>query len=132
MTPSGSDDMPDDAILKDLRVLVVEDTWHVAMALKSALTDIGVVVIGPTKTAAGTKQMVAEQHPQLVLVDINLDGKTAFDLVHWLLERGLRVIVMSGLGSMPTSLSRRVAFLQKPFGADELLAVMRETMLTKR
>ena len=38
--------MQDDGSLQGVRVLVVEDTWQVAMALKSTLTDAGMVVLG--------------------------------------------------------------------------------------
>jgi hypothetical protein len=38
--PNGSD-------LKGVRVVVVEDTWQVAKAMKSALETLEMVVIGP-------------------------------------------------------------------------------------
>ena len=34
-------------ILKDVPVLVVEDSWHVAKAMKSALVQLGMRVVGP-------------------------------------------------------------------------------------
>jgi hypothetical protein len=39
--------------LKGVHVLVVEDAWHLAKALKSALTEVGMDVAGPAATIAG-------------------------------------------------------------------------------
>jgi CheY-like chemotaxis protein len=33
-----------------LRVLIVEDTWHVANALKALLEELGASVVGPATT----------------------------------------------------------------------------------
>ena len=89
----GSEDMQDDGPLRGVRVLVVEDTWQVAMALKSTLTDAGVVVLGPAGTVAEAERLVAEEAPDLVLVDLNLHGEMVFDLVDRLRQREVRVIV---------------------------------------
>jgi hypothetical protein len=41
---------PNVGILKGVAVLVVEDIWHVATALKSTLEQMGMHVVGPTAT----------------------------------------------------------------------------------
>jgi DNA-binding NtrC family response regulator len=128
----GSEDMQDDGSLQGVRVLVVEDTWQVAVALKSTLTDAGTVVLGPVGTAADAERLVAKEAPDLVLVDLNLHGEMAFDLVDRLRQRGVCVIVMSGLAVLPRSVHGDTAFLKKPFGTDELLMAMRQTMPAKR
>jgi len=46
--------------LKGVRVLVVEDSWHVARAIKSALEEIGMVVAKPAATLAAAKRLIAE------------------------------------------------------------------------
>lgn len=128
----GSEDMQDDGSLQGVSVLVVEDTWQVAMALKSTLTDAGMVVLGPAGTITDAERLVAKEAPDLVLVDINLHGEMAFDLVDRLRQREVRVIVMSGLAVLPRLVRQDTAFLKKPFGTDELLTAMRQTMLAKR
>jgi hypothetical protein len=42
----------DRSSLRGVRVFVVEDTWHVAIALKSALEQVGMDVSGPAATTA--------------------------------------------------------------------------------
>ena len=74
--------------LRGVRVLIVEDSWHVATALASLLTDIGMVVIGPISTIAEAEPLMAEQQPELAVVGLNLKGEMAFDLVDGLHERG--------------------------------------------
>ncbi len=115
--------------LSGAHVLVVEDNRCVGMALVSALTDSGMVVAGPAATPAEAKRLTRKQTPDLVLMDLNLGGELAVDLIHWLHQRGLRVIAMSGVAELPKSIREDTAFLQKPFGADELLTTMRDVML---
>src|SRR5262245_39386816 len=61
MTPSGKQDgrKSDLSLLKGVHVLVVEDTWHVAKALKSTLEQVGMHVSGPAATTADAKRLVA-------------------------------------------------------------------------
>jgi DNA-binding response OmpR family regulator len=128
----GSEDMQDDGSLQGVRVLVVDDTWQVAMALKSTLTDTGMVVLGPAATVTDAERLVAKEAPDLALVDLNLQGEMAFDLVDRLRQRGMCVVAMSGLAVLPRLVRQDTAFLKKPFGTDELLMAMRQTMLAKR
>jgi FixJ family two-component response regulator len=62
-------------------------------------------------------------------LDLNLGREQAVHLIEWLLQRKLSVIVMSGEGILPKSVSKDALFLQKPFSADELLAAMHQEML---
>ncbi len=114
--------------LRGVRVLIVEDSWHVAKALTSLLTDIGMVVIGPISTIAEAERLVAEQQPELAVVGLNLKGEMAFGLVDELHERGLRVIVLTGYLGSGKPLDKASAVLQKPYDAQELLATMRDVM----
>ena len=109
-----------------------EDSWHVATALASLLTDIGMVVIGPISTIAEAEPLVAEQQPELAVVGLNLKGEMAFDLVDGLHERGLRVIVLTGYLGSGKPLDKANAVLQKPYDAQELLATMCEVMQAQR
>ena len=111
-----------------MRVLIVEDSWHVAKALTSLLTDIGMVVIGPISTSAEAQPLVAERQPELAVVGLNLKGEMAFDLVDGLHERGLRVIVLTGYLGSGKPLDKANAILQKPYDAQELLATMCDVM----
>ena len=119
---------PPRADLKGVRVLVVEDQWHVANALKSLLEADGAQVSGPVSTIADALRLAAEQKPELAVVDINLKGKMAYGLIDHLIDQGVRVVVVTGY-AVPPELTRKVAaVLQKPFNGPALLAALRRAL----
>jgi DNA-binding response OmpR family regulator len=121
--PSGSESHLSE--LKGVSVLVVEDTWPVAKALKGALEQLGMHVIGPTATTADARRLVASHAPIVALVDVNLKQEMAGDLIDELYERGIRVIIVSGYAVPPVSMEKAAAFVQKPFNGKELVAALR-------
>jgi DNA-binding response OmpR family regulator len=120
------DDKP--AGLQGVHVLIVEDGWHVADALKVSLERMGMLVAGPVATTEAARRLVNEHTPELALVDVNLKGELAFGLIDWLHERGVRIIVISGYGDLPSSLEEFAAILHKPFTATALLATLQRVM----
>jgi DNA-binding response OmpR family regulator len=114
--------------LKGLRVLVVEDTWHVAKALKTALEGMGMVVAGPAANTAEADRLVAEEIPHLALVDVNLKGEMAYGLIDRMHDRGVPVVVVSGYAVLASSAQKAAAILQKPFSGPELQATLCQVM----
>jgi DNA-binding response OmpR family regulator len=114
--------------LKGLRVLVVEDSWHVARAIKSALDEMGMVVAKPAATLAAAKRLIAEQVFDLAVMDINLKGELSYDLIDRLRDRGARVVVVSGYAAPGESIPNAAAVLQKPLSTVELTATLRRVM----
>jgi CheY-like chemotaxis protein len=112
--------------LRDLRVLVVEDSWHVANALKALLEELGVKVSGPAATPAEAKRLLAELKPDVAIVDNNLKGEMGYELIDRLNDRGVRVVVISGYAIPQVAQSKVAAVLQKPFSAKALLAILRQ------
>ena len=119
---------PDSSSLKGMRVLVVEDAWHVARAMKALLEHLEMLVIGPTATTAEARRLIAANNPRLALVDINLKHETACGLIDELHARGISVIVVSGYAVPAVAKEKVVAFLQKPFSGNALTAAMREAV----
>jgi CheY-like chemotaxis protein len=117
------------AELRDLRVLVVEDSWHVANALKALLEELGVKVMGPASTPAEAERLLAERKPNVAVVDINLKGEMAYGLIDRLNEHGVRVVVISGYAIPQVAQSKVAAVLQKPFSAKALLSILRQTLV---
>jgi DNA-binding response OmpR family regulator len=108
-----------------VRVLVVEDHWQVANALKSFLEAEGMEVSGPAATTADAQRLATEQKPDLAVVDIHLKLETAYVLIHRLNDQGVRVVVLSGYAVLPDLTEKVVAVLQKPFNGPELLGALR-------
>lgn len=99
-----------------------------ARALKSALERLGMSVIGPAATTAEARRLIAPSRPRLALVDMNLKGELATDLIDELHAQGTPVIVVSGYVLPAVAKEKVVAFLQKPFSGDELIAALREAV----
>ena len=123
---------PNTAILKGVHVLVVEDAWHVAEAMKSALHQMEVNVIGPAASVAAAKKLVADQAPDLALVDVNLKRETASELVDELHARGIPIIIISGYAVPPVAMEKSATFLQKPFSSRELMESMCTVLQQRR
>jgi DNA-binding response OmpR family regulator len=63
------------ADLSGQHILVVEDSWHLGVALKSLLRSVGAEVIGPVATSAEAERLIAEQVPDVAIVDFNLRAR---------------------------------------------------------
>ena len=111
--------------LKGMRILVVEDSWQVAIALKRLLQTLGAEVVGPVACTGDAERVISERLPDAAIVDINLRaGERAYGLIDQLLDKGIRVVVTSGYSNL-SSLPETVAgILQKPVEAAQLVAVL--------
>src|SRR5262245_44239838 len=115
--------------LQGVRVLVVEDHWHVANALKLLLEVEGMEVIGPASTVADAQRLAGEHKLELAVVDINLRGKLAYSLVDELYDLGVRIVVVTGYSAvLPPSTEKVGAILAKPIDGPELLAALRSAL----
>ena len=108
-------------ILKGVAVLIVDDIWHVAQALKSTLEQVGMRVVGPTATTAEARSLAFAKSPRLAIVDVNLKQETSYALIDELHQQGVRVIVISGYTAPALSEDSVAAFLQKPFSETDLI-----------
>lgn len=123
--------MQGDSGLRGLRVLVVEDSWHVANALKSLLEELGIDVVGPAASLQDAERLLGAQETsaaiRVAIVDINLKGEMAYGLIDTLHDRGVPIVVISGYAVPQVAQAKVAAVLQKPFSAKSLLAVLRQT-----
>jgi hypothetical protein len=65
------------SILNGVTVLLVEDSWHVAKAMKSAPEQRGMHVVGPAANTNQARRLAAGERPKLALVDVNLKTELA-------------------------------------------------------
>jgi CheY-like chemotaxis protein len=86
--------MPIRVDLSGVRILLVEDAWHLGNALKDLLQSYGAEVAGPVATSADVQRLASEQPPDAALVDFTLrNGERAdvlIDRQNDLLRRGER------------------------------------------
>ncbi len=113
---------------KGFKVLLVEDSWHAAQAMKDLLEGWGMVVVGPVASANEAERLMVSGTPPVAIVDIRLKDGLAYDLIDVLNKKGVSVIVASGYADVPTLEGKVVAILQKPFPAGELLSTLKSVM----
>ena len=114
------------------RVLVVDDEAQIRRALTTNLTARGYEVV---QAASGEDalRLAAEQHPDVVVLDLGLPGIDGIEVV-----RGLRgwtsvpIVVLSVRGDETDKVAALDAgaddYVTKPFGMNELLARLRASL----
>lgn len=123
---------PEAADLSGLRVLLVEDSWNVGVALKRLLETSGAGVAGPVATTADAERLISEQMPDVALVDFSLrNGELAQGLIDKLNRYGVGVIVISGYNEVPLAPGTTALALQKPVIASQLFAALRSLTADK-
>lgn len=108
-----------------MRILLVEDSLSLGVAMKSLLEACGAAVTGPVATTAEAYRVLAGSLPDAALVDLHLQwGERADDLIGRLHDQGVRVVVVSG-DTVPLLAPGTVAAtLPKPFSEAQLFAAM--------
>ena len=108
------------------RILVVEDEGIVAWDIQRSLSDLGFEVTGVASTAEEAAQLTSEGRPDLVLMDIHIqgeqDGIAAADILRT--RYGVAVIYLTAHGDAETIERARwtepLGYLLKPFKKTEL------------
>jgi CheY-like chemotaxis protein len=114
--------------LRGVRVLIVEDAWQVAAALKAVLEDLRMEVLGPVATILEAERLTAAHMPEVAVIDVNLKGEMAYGLISQLHDRGVPVIVVTGYAVLPRLTEKAAAILQKPFNGPELITALRQAV----
>ncbi len=111
------------------KILVVEDELIVARDIKKTLERNGYQVVGVARSTDKALQMVEEEKPTLVLVDIFLKGKlTGIDLARELNKMAIPFIYISANSNKPVLEAAKstnpYGFIVKPFREKDLLVTM--------
>ncbi len=106
--------------MKGLRVLLVEDSWHAAQAMRDVLEGWGVDVIGPVASSDEAKKKIAADVPPVAIVDLRLSDGLAYPLIDLLNELKVNVIIASGYADAMELRDQVAAVLQKPFATSAL------------
>ena len=112
---------------QQVRVLIAEDEWLVAMEIEATLEDAGYAVVGLAASADEAVRMAEVHRPDLLVMDIRLKGRrdgvdAAFELNGRL---GLRCLFVSAYSDDPMRARAQAAnplgWISKPFSARQLL-----------
>ncbi len=110
--------------------MVIDDELLIVDFTTDILEEGGHIVVGTAASAEEALRWVDDHEIDVAIIDIKLKGSMdGIDLAHRLRKKGLRHLFISGSGD-PATLKRAqetgpLAFLQKPFSQERLLAVLR-------
>jgi DNA-binding NtrC family response regulator len=111
------------------KILIVEDEFVEASYLRSMLNRAGYTVCGVARSVEKALELIEQEKPGLVLLDITLSGKlTGVDLARQLKEQNIAFIYLSA-NSTESVLTEAKAtepygFLVKPFRENDLLITL--------
>jgi len=119
------------------KILIVEDDTKIATALAIRLEAAGYAVITARDGFSGLK-LAVETKPDLMVMDIWMPVGLGFSVVQRLQTLGLDAVPvifitaskLKGLRNTAEKLGA-IAFFEKPYDADELLAAVAEGLKTK-
>ncbi len=121
----GSIDMTGEADLTGHRVLVIEDDYYLATDTARALQGAGADVLGPCPDEDAARDELADGHPDVAVLDINLGSGPSFKLAETLKDRGIPFIFTTGYDPevIPVEFDG-VARLQKPLQLRQIVAAV--------
>ena len=104
-----------------LRALVVEDEAIVAFLIEDMLTELGCSTVWLANTVNAALATLAENRPDLAVLDVNLSGADAYTVAERLTSEKIPFVFATGYGrdSIPERWSNQ-AIIQKPFQFETL------------
>ena len=120
------------------RILIAEDQQVVALDVESGLDDLGYEVVGVVSSAAEAVRLTHETRPDLVLMDIQLDGPTDGIAAAEEIRRRWQIPVVfltASAGQEILSRAKAVGpygYVTKPFRANELNATVAVALERRR
>jgi DNA-binding NtrC family response regulator len=111
------------------KILIVEDQFVEADYLRLMLTQSGYLVTGIARSVQQAREMIRQQNPDLVLLDIFLKGKeTGIDLAKQLAEENIPFVYLSANSNedvlQAAKATQPYGFLVKPFREKDLLVTL--------
>jgi two-component system CheB/CheR fusion protein len=121
--PDARPPTEDAAVAGPLRVLVVEDSLHIAETLCHDLEDAGYECVGPVGRLSKAWAVAAEGRFDVALLDVNLADERVYPLARDLAARGIPFVLLTGYGAedIPEDL-RDAPLLSKPVDMRQLAA----------
>jgi CheY-like chemotaxis protein len=106
-------------------ILVVEDSYFVAMSMKRILAELGAVVVGPAASVDDAMSLLERSECDGAVLDVNLGDETAQPVAELLARRGVPFIFVTGYSDpdLPEPLRLRPR-VSKPIQPDDLRAAI--------
>ena len=113
-----------------IKIGIVEDEVIIAETISLALEKLGYIVVGKVGTYADAIEMVQEQQPDLLLLDINLgSNKDGIDLANEINDRFAIPIIFLTANADANTVNRAkdihpIAYIVKPFSSTDLFSAI--------
>jgi CheY-like chemotaxis protein len=117
--------IPAPVALRGRSVLVVEDQYVIAEAMRRAVEQLGGRVLGPTSTVEGALALAEGARPDFALLDVDLRGDRIYPVADALIDAGAPVVFTTGFDrdAMPEAY-RALPHIDKPVTERSLAAVL--------
>lgn len=116
-------------IVAPSHVLLVEDNLIIALDTEMAMLAMGVQSVDITSNVAAALASIRNRQPDFALLDVNLGAEMSLDVARELKRRGVPFALATGYGEQIAFAETfgDVPKIRKPYTADSLRGVMRET-----
>lgn len=110
------------------RVLVVEDSFLILVALEMLLEQHGIDIVGPASTVTEALALAETAAADIALLDVNLHGDMVFPVADRLIQRGIPIIFTTGYTAKEVLPPRYadIPTLQKPYEGPALMALVEQ------
>lgn len=122
-------DQEQDAPLRGLRILVVEDQAPIALQVEDMLVESDCEVVGPASRVEQALKLLDEQDVDAAVLDLNIAGEMVYPVADLMDARGLPYVFATGCD--PADLAgpyRQKQVLQKPFSRRALIEAMEQVL----
>ncbi len=115
-----------EALLRDRRVLVVEDEYFIADAMQRGLKKEGAIVLGPAPSVAEALALIDSQPVDAAILDLNLGDEKAFPVADVLQARDIPFLFTTGYDASDVPPAwRHVPRLEKPVEVATIVRALR-------
>jgi DNA-binding LytR/AlgR family response regulator len=116
--------------LDGLSVLLLEDEFLIALEAEDMLTRMGAARIEIAQDLEAAGRLLAENHFDVAMLDVNVNGRTSLELAAELKQRGTPVLFATGyeLKSKSISADESIPYITKPYSADRLESALLVTL----
>lgn len=120
-------------VLRNARVLVVEDEVLVAALLEERLEGLGCQVVGPASSVGEALELLEAEDIDAAVLDVNLAGEKVFPVADSLAARDIPFVFATAYGASGVAdRHNERAVLDKPYHARALEHALRSALQTRR
>ncbi len=111
-----------------LSVLLLEDEYLIAMDTEQTLMSFGLARVCVVNTLEEAAKAAAEESIDVAILDININGRSSFEVAAGLRDKGTPIIFASGYGARKQNapVVEDAIYLNKPYTKEAL----RESLVT--